>query len=738
MNPTARLGPEARAAPPGVHPAAASHDLAEARLQAWAALVDGLPDATWIVDAASRRVVADNAAARRLLGAGGASLVGRPADTLIATPEDLAFWDEAAAGTCTPLQSQTTLCTPQGGSLHVTRSIRPLGGSADGEDADAADGLDGGAGFARHFVVVVSDRSDSRRAEDEREQLLAELQATLESTADGILVTDLLGRIRAFNRRFAQTWGIPEDLLKTRQDAAVHEWMRRSVVDADAYQRRLQALQEATLLSASERLQLHSGQVLERVTRPLWCRGQAMGRVYSFRDLSEQLAAQHRIEELAATDVLTGLPNRRQLSEHVARASRASRHDGSGFALLLVDLDRFRHINDSLGHEAGDRVLVDVAQRIRGCMRAGDLLARSGGDQFALLVQGADRAVAESSARRVLDAVAAPYDLDGAQFTLTCSIGGALCPGNGRSADELLRHAEAAVEAVKTGGRANFRVPKGRHGGDPRADIALDHAMRQALASGRFRLHFQPQVALRSGCIVGAEALVRWRDPALGEVPPARFVPVAEDSGFIVALGDWVLAQAVRQAAAWRARGLELPVAINVSALQFQQPQFVDRVAAVLADSRLPAPLLELELTESILVRDADEALQRLQALARIGVRLAIDDFGTGYSSLAYLKRFPIGKLKIDRSFVQGLPGDDSDGAIVTAILQMAGALGLRVIAEGVETEGQRRFLLDSGCDEFQGYLYAPPLDGLSFEQRLQRSQVQDAPAPPRVRLVSG
>ena len=235
-------------------------------------------------------------------------------------------------------------------------------------------------------------RSARRRTEDEREQVVAELQATLESTADGILVTDLVGRIRAFNRRFATTWGIPEDLLKSRQDDAVHDWMRRSVPDGEAYQRRLKAIQEATLLSATERLTLHSGQVLERVTRPLWCRGQAMGRVYSFRDLSEQLAAQQRIEELSLTDALTGLPNRRRLAEHVAKASQRSRRDGGSFALLLIDLDRFRQINDSLGHETGDRVLIDVAQRIKSCMRADDLLARTGGDQFALLVDGADTA----------------------------------------------------------------------------------------------------------------------------------------------------------------------------------------------------------------------------------------------------------------------------------------------------------------------------------------------------------
>ena len=236
----------------------------------------------------------------------------------------------------------------------------------------------------------VNDRSAWRVAEDEREQVVAELKATLESTADGILVTDLLGRIRAFNQRFAATWGIPADLLESHRDDAVYDWMCRSVPDAPTYQRRLQTIQEATLLSASDRLTLHSGKVLERVTRPLWCRGQAMGRVYSFRDLSEQLAAQHRIEELSLTDPLTGLPNRRQMAESVAKASQRVKREGGGFALLVIDLDRFRHINDSLGHAVGDRVLIDVARRIKSCMRTDDLLARTGGDQFALLVDGAD------------------------------------------------------------------------------------------------------------------------------------------------------------------------------------------------------------------------------------------------------------------------------------------------------------------------------------------------------------
>jgi EAL domain-containing protein (putative c-di-GMP-specific phosphodiesterase class I) len=272
--------------------------------------------------------------------------------------------------------------------------------------------------------------------------------------------------------------------------------------------------------------------------------------------------------------------------------------------------------------------------------------------------------------------------------------------------------------------------------------MRLDHAMRQALASQRFRLHYQPQVDLQTGRVVGAEALIRWRDPELGEVSPGQFIPVAEDTGFIIAIGDWVLEQAVRQAARWRADGLVLPVSVNVSALQFQQADFIDRVAAVLREQELDGALLELELTESILVHDADEALARLSRLSQLGVRLAIDDFGTGYSSLAYLKRFPISKLKIDRSFVQGLPGDESDGAIVRAIVQLARAMAMTVIAEGVETEPQRAFLAELGCQEFQGFLFAPALDALSFEERVRpphpaRShRGQRGRGGPRLRLV--
>jgi diguanylate cyclase (GGDEF)-like protein len=515
--------------------------------------------------------------------------------------------------------------------------------------------------------------------------------------------------------------------LDAREDQAIHDWLRRSVADSEAYEQRLRSLVNATLAKATDTLALHSGQIVERMTQPLWQRGRPMGRVYSFRDLSEQVAADRRIAELSQTDALTGLPNRAELSAAVERAAAQQQREGDSFALMLVDLDRFSSINDSLGSSLADLVLLDVTRRLRACMRQGDVVARVGGDQFALLIHRADPVASEITARRVLEAVSVPSSVDGTQFTLTCSIGVALSPVHGRGLDELLGNAEQAMRRAKNGGRASWRVHTMRRESDQRALMKMDHAMRQALANRRFRLHFQPQLDLRTGQIVGAEALLRWRDPEFGgDVSPARFIPVAEDSGLIIAIGDWVMTEAARQAAKWLQMGAGVPVAVNVSALQFHQADFADHVAEVLAAHALPPQWLELELTESILVQDADDTLARLNALARLGVRLSIDDFGTGYSSLAYLKRFPIGQVKIDRSFVAGLPADDSDAGIVRAIVQMAQALGMGVIAEGVENQAQHDYLRELGCARYQGYFFAPALDALRFEERFLLSQLKD------------
>jgi diguanylate cyclase (GGDEF)-like protein len=680
----------------------------------WSRLIEAMLHAVWLVDAYSLRIVAANAAAGTLLVMDPRELVGKEVTELATTPEDLCFWSDVSEGLSQEIESESWVQCADGNTKVVTRRISKIStlceGAAPGEDELAL------------FVVALHDRTDQVRVERELEHSAADLRATLESTQDGLLVTDLAGRIRNFNGRFASLWHIPPELLGAHDDDSIVEWMRRSVTDSASYMRRLAAIEDATLLQATDVIKLHSGVALERVTTPQCMNGRPIGRVFSFRDISDKLEAEERIQTLSYTDPLTGLPNRRLLADRVEVALAMAKRDGTQFALLFLNLDRFSHINETLGRVLGDRVLLDVSQRVKSCMRQIDTVARLGGDEFVVLVNQADDDGAQAAALRVMETLKQPFSQGGMSFTVTASMGISLYPNDGTALDELVRRSEAAMREVKLAGRAAFRFHRPRAAldvGVSRSRMRLDHAMRQALAQGRFRLHYQPQVNLQSGRVVGAEALLRWNDPELGEVSPGEFIPVAEESGFIVPIGDWVLKRAVAQAAAWLAEGLEMTMSVNVSALQFQQPGFVSGVANALQEAGLAPKWLELELTESILIQDARDAMQRLQALAQLGVKLAIDDFGTGYSSLAYLKRFPIARLKIDRSFVSGLPSEESDVAIVQAIIHMGRALRLQIVAEGVENDTQRDFLLRAGCDLYQGYLYAPALDPAAFQARL-------------------
>jgi len=671
----------------------------------WLDLIEAMLDAVWLVDGGTLAIAAANQAAGALMATEPALLVGRTMIELAATPEDLCFWHEAADGLAGEIESDTMIARVDGDVVPVSRRVRKV-------DAE-------GASF---YVVTLHDRSERVRIERELDDTAADLRATLESTQDGILVTDLAGRLRNFNQRFAKLWRIPPHLLSRRDDDAVLEWMRRSVVDPVGYMRRLSAMDDATMLQATDEVRLHSGTVIERVTMPQCMHGRPIGRVFSFRDITDKIEADRRIETLSYTDALTGLPNRHLLADRAEVALAAAKRDGVPFAVLFLNLDRFNHINETLGRAFGDRVLLDVAERIKACVRGVDTIARLGGDEFVVLAHQADDSGADATATRLLDALKRPFEQGGMSFTVTASIGIALFPGDGATMDELLRRADAAMREVKRAGRAGYRFHRSRPGTTDtrsRSRMRLDHAMRMALVQGRFRLHYQPQVDLATGLVVGAEALIRWRDPELGEISPGEFIPVAEESGFIIAIGDWVLKRAVTQAAAWCAMGASMTVSVNVSALQFQQPGFVDGVAEALREAGLPPPLLELELTESILIQDAKDAMLRLQALSQLGVKLAIDDFGTGYSSLAYLKRFPIGRLKIDRTFISGLPTEESDAAIVHAIVHMGRALHLEIVAEGVENDAQRHFLRQAGCDLYQGFLYAPALDVAAFEARM-------------------
>ena len=443
------------------------------------------------------------------------------------------------------------------------------------------------------------------------------------------------------------------------------------------------------------------------------------------RDISQRREQEERLRHLSEHDTLTNLPNRNLLHARLRQAVDHARRAGRMVAVLWIDLDRFKIVNDSLGHHIGDQFLIETAQRLHGLVRARDTISRHGGDEFVVVLVGLDHADrAALIARKIQEKLGAPVQAGGQELAVTPSIGISLFPGDGDDPESLLKNAEAAMYHAKQLGRNNcqFFTPEINARFNER--LNLEHGLRHALQAGELQLYYQPQFDLRDGSLKGCEALLRWESPRLGWVAPARFIPVAEESGLIEGIGDWVLQQACSRIALWQSRGLPpCPVAVNVSALQFRNGSIVRSVARTLETTGIPPGLLELEVTESVLAEDTERISQQLATLKEMGISLAIDDFGTGYSSLSYLKRFPLDRLKIDRSFIQDLPEDQDDAAITLAIIEMARALGLSTLAEGVETRAQHDYLLEHGCEQMQGYLYARPMPEADFITLLEKSR---------------
>ncbi len=434
---------------------------------------------------------------------------------------------------------------------------------------------------------------------------------------------------------------------------------------------------------------------------------------------------QDHLYRLAHFDTLTGLPNRLLFFDRLQQAlAQAARH-GTLLGVMLLDLDRFKTINDSFGHAAGDALLQEVGRRIGGCIRDEDTVARLGGDEFTLLLPDVRQTQHVALvASKIIDALQQPFQLSGYEVTVNTSIGIALYPHD-RDAGTLIKHADSAMYKSKEDGGNGYRFYTGEMDSAGLRRLSMEGQLRKAIARGELVLHYQPQTELASGHILGAEALVRWQHPELGMISPAEFIPLAEETGLIVPIGEWVLRNACAQNRVWQDAGLQpLRVAVNVSARQFQHSDLHETIYTALKDSGLDAPFLEVELTESILMQNTAASLQALHALSAMGTQISIDDFGTGYSSLAYLKRFPIDMLKIDRQFVQDIAADPDNAVIVQAIIALAHALGIKAIAEGVESEAQIAFLHAHDCDAIQGYYVSEPLSADDFALFLRTSSM--------------
>ena len=435
------------------------------------------------------------------------------------------------------------------------------------------------------------------------------------------------------------------------------------------------------------------------------------------RDVTARKKAEEHIQYLAHFDALTGLPNRAQLNDLAKYAISLTQRGQEPLGLMFLDIDNFKDINDSLGHSVGDALLVELARRLRLALREEDTVSRLGGDEFIFLLYGTDGPGAAQVAQKLLDVIDAPYRIEHYDLNVTGSIGIALYPGDGTDLETLIKSADAAMYRVKQEGRHGYRFFTAEMQARSARHLQLVNALRHALEREQLQVHYQPQVSLRDGGIVGAEALLRWTHPELGSVSPAEFIPAAEDSGLILPLGEWVLRQAARQAKCWMQEGLApLVMAVNLSAVQFRHSDLPNLVTRILDEEGLPPEYLELELTEGVAMHDPQGAIAVMNNLHERGVRMSIDDFGTGYSSLSHLKKFKVYKLKIDQSFVRDISTDPEDRAIVGAIIHMAQSLGLQTIAEGVETAGQLAFLREQGCDEMQGYFYSRPLPADQFE----------------------
>jgi len=552
-------------------------------------------------------------------------------------------------------------------------------------------------------------------------------QVMLNSIGDAVISTDVDGKVTYLNLVAEQLTGWPrahalghplEDVFRI-IDAESRATVPNPMALA-AMGNKLVGLPTSCILIRRDGVEA----AIEDSCAPIHDRfGQVTGAVMVFHDISAARAAMAKLAYLAQHDALTDLPNRGLLDDRLTQAIIMAHRHNTSLALIYVDLDRFKHINDSLGHVVGDRLLQSVALRLSECVRASDTVSRQGGDEFVILLSEISLAQdAVLCADKIIQAVKLPYVIDEHELYVTASIGIVLYPGDGNDVETLLQNADSAMYEAKAYGRNNYRFYRSDVNTEAAKRQSVESDLRHAIQQNNFELHYQPLMHLATGRIAGVEALIRWRHPTLGLVLPTQFIPIAEESGLIVPIGQWALREACRQFIAWEGRPPSFRLAVNISTVELRAKTFVEGVTAILSETGFDPASLDLEITETYLMQDSKSTAVVLSGLKEIGVHLALDDFGTGYSSLSYVRRFPIDTLKIDRSFVRNLTTDTDDASVVRAVIQMGRSLRMRVVAEGVETPDQLHFLEENDCSEAQGFYFSRPLPGDGLVAFLSRA----------------
>jgi diguanylate cyclase (GGDEF)-like protein/PAS domain S-box-containing protein len=564
----------------------------------------------------------------------------------------------------------------------------------------------------RIFAARAGAELERQTAEDALRDSEERYRDLVENAHDMIQSADPNGRLLIVNRAWLDTMGYQEHEVSSL--TLFHLLHPESLDYCRALFERLRSGESPVLVEAVFVAKDGRSVPVEGCATGRYVAGRLVAIQAIFRNVTERKEWEARLDQVTRHDHLTNLPNRAVFMDRLDQALvrvRTHRSERS-LAVLILDLDRFKLVNETFGHAAGDRMLLAVAERLSGALRDGDTVARLGGDEFAMLLpeiaKVSDTALVVG---KIFSALKAPFVIDSHELFVSASIGISVAPDDGDESGTLLKHADAAMYRAKDQGRNTYQLYSPAMNVSQLERLSLESSLRHALDRDEFTVYYQPQVELQTGLVVGMEALVRWRHPEWGLVSPARFIPVAEETGLIVSIGERVLSQACAQNRRWQEQGLApFCMSVNLSARQFQQPDLKNMVARVLRESRLDPKWLDLELTESLLMSEADRTVSTLNALHSMGVGLALDDFGTGYSSLSYLKRYPIDTIKIDQSFVRHITTDSDDAAIAIAIIAMAHSLKLTVVAEGVETEEQRSFMVQHRCDAIQGYLLSAPL----------------------------